>query len=252
MPIITTGEGPVSFEESGAGDPIVLLHGIQGTARTWDAIVPLLNAHHRLVCPNLRGRADSHSPVDPQAYTLKGFASDLSAVMKPIAEPAIIVAWSMGVSVLLELLRQGHAEQIRALVLVSGTAFAGVEARWFHSTTLSGLEQEAQERAAKLHLVEAAHPHAVAAAWRHVQQADYRDLLPTIPYPTLVVHGSDDDQCPIAHGRFLAQQIPHAKMNEWKGCGHNPMAHDPRRFAGVITEFAHAVYGGIENKSSPQ
>lgn len=243
MPTIMTDDGPVSFRESGTGHPLVLLHGIQGTAKTWDAVVPMLSADYRLICPNLRGRADSHSPVDAQAYTLKGFASDLASILASVCEPAIIVAWSMGVSVTLELLRQESSAPVRALVLVSGTPYAGHEARWFHSTTLPDLEQEARERAEKLHLVEAAQPQAVAAAWRQVQQADYRELLPNLPYPTLVIHGSDDDQCPIAHGRLLATSIPGAKMDEWTGCGHNPMAHDPVRFSRVVASFAHTLLG---------
>lgn len=238
MPIIDTSNGPVSFLETGTGRPIILLHGIQGTARTWDSVAPLLKADYRLVSPNLRGRSDSHSPQNPEAYSLQDFAYDLAAVMETIAEPVLIVAWSMGVSVTLELLRKQCSAQISGLVLVSGTPFAGNQARWFSSTTIAEVEQEARERGRRLALVEAAHPRAVAAAWHHVQQADFRDFLQSIPYPTLVIHGTDDDQCPIAHGRLLAEKIPCAQLDEWAGCGHNPMANDPERFARAVARFA--------------
>jgi pimeloyl-ACP methyl ester carboxylesterase len=238
MPIIATTNGPISFLETGTGRPILLLHGIQGTARTWDAVAPLLSERYRVISPNLRGRSDSHSPQNPEAYRLQNFACDLAAVVEMIAEPVLIVAWSMGVSVTLELLRKQRREQISGLVLVSGTAFAGDQARWFSSSTITEVEQEARERGRKLALVEAAHPRAVAAAWRHVQQADFRDFLPSIDYPTLVIHGADDDQCPIGHGRLLAEKIPGAQLNEWADCGHNPMAHDPQRFARAVARFA--------------
>lgn len=238
MLVIQTRNGPISFLETGTGSPIVLIHGIQGTARTWDGIVPLLKDRYRAVAPNLRGRSVSYTPNDPDAYRLREFASDLSAVLQTVGGPALLVAWSMGVSVTLELLRQQPRTQLSGLVLVSGSPCVGREARWFNGTTAAEIEEEARERSRRLSLVETAEPHAVAASWHHIQQADFRDLLPSISYPTLVIHGTADDQCPIGHGRLMAEAIPGAQLDEWPGCGHNPMTSDPARFADAISRFA--------------
>jgi pimeloyl-ACP methyl ester carboxylesterase len=78
----------------------------------------------------------------------------------------------------------------------------------------------------------------VAASWQHVRLTDFRDELETICMPVQVLHGALDDQCPIAHGRLLAQRIPGARLDEWPGAGHNPMAADPVRFADAVDRFA--------------
>jgi pimeloyl-ACP methyl ester carboxylesterase len=77
---------------------------------------------------------------------------------------------------------------------------------------------------------------------QHVRLADFRDQLATVAVPVQVLHGVLDDQCPIAHGRLLARQIPGARIEEWACAGHNPMAADPARFAEAVDTFASRVH----------
>jgi pimeloyl-ACP methyl ester carboxylesterase len=241
MPHIDTPAGPITYLDQGSGPVLVLVHGIQGTARTWDAIAETLTPRYRVVRPNLRGRGGSHTPPGAEAYSLAGFADDLAAMLRSIGEPAVVVAWSMGVSVSLEMLRNFQDVRPSGLMLVSGTPCAGDEARWFRGTSADEVAEEARARGLALSLTEAALPHAVAASWQHVRQADFRDELAAVAVPVQVLHGVLDDQCPIAHGRLLARQIPGARLEEWAGAGHNPMAADAARFAKEVDRFASGV-----------
>jgi pimeloyl-ACP methyl ester carboxylesterase len=238
MPHIDTPAGSLTYLDQGSGPVLVLLHGIQGTARTWDAVAAALAPRYRVVRPNLRGRAGSHSPPGADDYSLAGFAADLAAVLRSVGEPAVVVAWSMGVSVALEMLRRFPDVRPRGLMLVSGTPCVGDEARWFRGASAAEVAEEARARGVALSLTEAALPHAVAASWQHVRLADFRDELEKVSVPVQVLHGALDDQCPIAHGRLLAQRIPGARLDEWPGAGHNPMAADPVRFADAVDRFA--------------
>jgi pimeloyl-ACP methyl ester carboxylesterase len=238
MPHIDTPAGSLTYLDQGSGPVLVLLHGIQGTARTWDAVAAALAPRYRVVRPNLRGRAGSHSPSGTEDYSLAGFAADLAAILRSVGEPAVVVAWSMGVSVALEMLRSFPDTRPRGLMLVSGTPCAGDEARWFRGASAAEVADEARARGVALSLTEAALPHAVAASWQHVRLADFRDELEKVCVPVQVLHGALDDQCPIAHGRLLAQRIPGAHLDEWPGAGHNPMAADPVRFAVAVDRFA--------------
>jgi pimeloyl-ACP methyl ester carboxylesterase len=183
MPHIDTPAGPLAYLDQGCGPVLVLLHGIQGTARTWDAIADALAPRYRVVRPNLRGRAGSHTPPGADDYSLTGFAADLAAMLRSIAEPAVVVAWSMGVSVSLEMLRSFPDVRPRGLMLVSGTPCAGDEACWFRGTTAAEVAEEARVRGLALSLTEAALPHAVAASWQHVRMADFRAALADIAVP---------------------------------------------------------------------
>jgi pimeloyl-ACP methyl ester carboxylesterase len=43
----------LTFEEKGHGEPLVLLHGLGGSALSWDLVVPELQKHRRLILLNL-------------------------------------------------------------------------------------------------------------------------------------------------------------------------------------------------------
>ncbi len=51
-------------------------------------------------------------------------------------------------------------------------------------------------------------------------EMDVRAVLPTICVPTLVLHATDDRMVPIQVGRYLAEQIPGAKLVEFPGTDH--------------------------------
>lgn len=48
----------------------------------------------------------------------------------------------------------------------------------------------------------------------------WRERLAEINVPTLVIHGTEDPILPIEHGRAIAEGVPHAKMLEMDGSGH--------------------------------
>src|SRR5258705_7982769 len=65
----------VHVAQSGAGRPLVLLHGWPQHWYCWRHLIPLLAPHFRLICPDLRGFGWSDAP--PGAYDKEQFATDL-------------------------------------------------------------------------------------------------------------------------------------------------------------------------------
>lgn len=63
-------------------------------------------------------------------------------------------------------------------------------------------------------------PGTVAASLRMHLSVDVRRLLPRLRLPTLIVHQTNDMIVPVECGRFLAQQIPGAKLHERDGTDH--------------------------------
>lgn len=220
---------------------LVLLHGIQGTAAVWRPLLADLSRDRLVIAPNLRGRAGSYAPDDAGQYGLADFAGDLRAVLDSLPGPAVLVGWSMGCLVALEHLRGAGTRGLAGLVLVSGSpclaATGGQDAVWFQGDTVAALARNAAARARRLHLSESASDIAVAGSWLAAQAADYRDFLPDIDLPTLVLHGMDDPECPVSHARIMHQAIPGARLRLWPGCGHVPMAHDPATFARELDAF---------------
>jgi pimeloyl-ACP methyl ester carboxylesterase len=66
---------------------------------------------------------------------------------------------------------------------------------------------------------------------------DVRAILPTITVPTLVTHAHDDVGIPVQCGRYLADNIPGARMLEVAGVDHAPWFTDPDAILNEIEEF---------------
>ncbi|MFW6076035.1 MAG: alpha/beta fold hydrolase, partial [Chloroflexota bacterium] len=82
-----------------------------------------------------------------------------------------------------------------------------------------------------------ASPGSVATLNRMNLGIDVRHVLPAIRIPTLVVHRIDDRAVDISNGRFLAEQIPDARMLEIPGEDHIPWMGDIDTVTTAVTDF---------------
>jgi pimeloyl-ACP methyl ester carboxylesterase len=76
-----------------------------------------------------------------------------------------------------------------------------------------------------------------AALMMMAQEADVRPAFPTIRVPTLVVHRRDDGFAPVGNSRYVAAQIPEAKLVELPGSDTVVYAGDAESLADEIEEF---------------
>jgi len=99
----------------GQGPPVVLLHGLVGSSRYWDATYDDLARDHQLVVPDLLGFGQSPKP--PAGYTPDDHVDALVAVLDELGAtgPAAVAAHSAGSIVALRLALR-HPERVRAIV----------------------------------------------------------------------------------------------------------------------------------------
>jgi pimeloyl-ACP methyl ester carboxylesterase len=114
--------GPVKALSS-----LVLTNGLSTTARFWKTVATGLAESHRVVDWSYRGHGESASAANSD-YTLATHADDLLRVTLAVVAkepsgtpPPVHIAFSMGVTVLLELYRQ-RPDLVRAMVLIAGGA----------------------------------------------------------------------------------------------------------------------------------
>ncbi|MFD8640024.1 alpha/beta fold hydrolase [Streptomyces zaomyceticus] len=101
MPYITVGQentNPVElyFEDQGAGQPVVLIHGFPLDGHSWERqSAALLDAGHRVITYDRRGFGQSSQPAT--GYDYDTFAADLNTVMETLdLNDAVLVGFSMG------------------------------------------------------------------------------------------------------------------------------------------------------------
>src|SRR5438105_11213803 len=82
-------------------------------------------------------------------------------------------------------------------------------------------------------------PGQMTALNRMWMENDVRHLLPSIQVPTLVLHVVGDRVVRLAHGRYLAEHIPAARLVELPGGGAAPTTEPAEmdRWVGEIEEF---------------
>ena len=96
------------------------------------------------------------------------------------------------------------------------------------------------------HLRLSASPAAFATLSRMNAQIDVRNVLPAIRVPTLILHSVGDRAMDIGGARYLAEQIPGAKLIELTGPDHVPFLSDADRVADEIEEFLTGTRQGRE------
>jgi len=84
-------------------------------------------------------------------------------------------------------------------------------------------------------------PAAAVALAKMNTTIDIRDVLPSIHVPTLVIHRNGDRDVIIGNGRYLAQNIPGAKLVELPGDDHIPWVGDCDAIVDQIEEFLTGV-----------
>lgn len=122
------------------GSPVVLLHGLGGSAADWEAAGPLLGQEWRVFALDLRGHGESDWPDE---YDLELMVEDVVGFLDELELNRVgLVGHGMG-GVVARLLAQEHSDRVERLVLVETPAPSpatrarpgGPRARWTTTRT---------------------------------------------------------------------------------------------------------------------
>ncbi len=233
MPTVTVGQEnhadiEIYYEDHGTGQPVVLIHGYPLSGRAWDRQVPvLLDAGYRVITYDRRGFGQSSQPA--VGYDYDTFAADLSALLEHLdLRDAVLAGHSMGTGEVTRYLGRYGSARIAKGVLLSpippflmqtpdnpdgvpqslfdGFAQAaradtpawmkGFLDNFYNIDTLRGTLVSDQAYQASWNLAVTASA-AAAVACISTWTTDFRDDLPEIDVPVLVVQGDADQVLPI-------------------------------------------------------
>ena len=96
---VTSSDGtPIAFWRSGAGSPLVLVHGTTAAHWSFTFLSPILAERFTLYTLDRRGRGESG---DAGTYTIEREFEDVAAVVDSLDEPAALFGHSYGATVAL-------------------------------------------------------------------------------------------------------------------------------------------------------
>jgi non-heme chloroperoxidase len=257
MPFVKVGtensaDIEIYYEDHGAGQPVVLIHGYPLSGRGWDKQVPvLLEARYRVITYDRRGFGKSSQPAT--GYDYDTFAADLNALMEYLdLRDAVLAGHSMGTGEVTRYLGGYGSARVARGVLVApippyllqagdnpdgvpqslfdGFAEAaradtpawmkGFLDNFYNVDTLRGTLVSDQALAASWNLAATASATA-AVACIGTWTTDFRDDLPRIDVPILVIQGDADQVLPLDKtGRRLLGLIKDVQLVVVQGGPH--------------------------------
>jgi pimeloyl-ACP methyl ester carboxylesterase len=242
--------------------PLVLLHGVADSWRSYERVLEHLPASLRAIALTQRGHGDADRPES--GYRYRDFAADLAGFMEAKGlRSAVVVGHSMGAAVA-QRFAIDHPTRIRGLVLVGAFESLcrndGVRELW--QTTVSKLEDPVDEgfvrefQASTLarpvppgffETVVAESLKVPARVWRETfrgfAEEDHSADLHRIVAPTLVVWGDQDAFCPRSDQDALTAAIAGSRLVVVPGAGHGVHWEEPERVAACIADFVGSIPG---------
>src|ERR1019366_4866687 len=214
MPYVTVGpengaDIDIYYEDHGSGQPVVLIHGYPLDGHSWERQARvLLGAGYRVIAYDRRGFGRSSQPVI--GYDYDTFAADLNAVFE---------------------------DQEAQVIKDRYVYFKQFFDNFYNVDKLAPERISDQAWQASFNVAAAASPYASYAcidSWL----TDFRDDLPKIDVPTLVVHGTEDRILPYeATAKRLPGLIKDLTLVTVDGGPHNIGWTHPDQVNAALLEF---------------
>lgn len=250
-------------QDVGAGRPVVLVAGFGMDHAVWDGEVRALAADHRVVCVDMRGHGLSDKPLS--GYDLPRMAADLAAVLGALdLRDVTLAGWSFGGQIAFQLAAT-DPERLAQLVLVGSNGVRASRSESFPfgqppgevRSALIAAEQANRVLARRQTIASGFHAEpdpwalgwlvsrslqgmpswAAIACYETMLTADLVDAIPRVTLPVLQVIGTADPVHSARGARWLAAQLPDARLVELAGCGHYPMLEAQAAFHAALLDF---------------
>jgi len=251
---IEVGRLSVAYVASGAGQPVVLVHGGESSRRQYDPFRPLLGPGIRAIAYDQRDVGDT--VADPEPYTISTLARDCAGLIEALGyERAHLMGASLGGAIAMYVAIE-HPERVASLTLVSAPpnapgdvaekiiAMSPDERAKFMLDAVISPEGQRREPALVHQVQSLLRGSAMLSERRQdaIRTLDCADRLPEITAPTLVINGTDDPLVPATTAEFVAGQIPGATLELIDGGRHGLTLEQRETTAGLVRRFvlAHA------------
>jgi pimeloyl-ACP methyl ester carboxylesterase len=257
----------LDHHRGGAGEPLVLIHGIGHTWRGWKPMLPLLERSFDVLAVDLPGFGRSPSLPEGTECTPEALADAVERAMDDAGfDRAVLCGNSLGGWIALELARRGRADSVVAI------SPAGLQHRrekgWGRNMLLTMrwgarnlLPPEPLLRTVVGRVLFAGP--VVARPWRMDPDdfpevlrlfAECRGFLDTLPHtfegqpeglneidvPVRILWGTRDLLLLPRQAKRFERLIPNAELRYLDGLGHTPMSDDPELLAELIATTSRA------------
>ncbi|MCK7592261.1 alpha/beta fold hydrolase [Pseudomarimonas salicorniae] len=253
------------YLETGAGEPLLLVHGFTGSKENWLPVMAELGAHFRVIAPDLPGWGESQRDAGAD-YGFRAQAERLADFIARVApeQPVRLVGHSMGGGVAAVYAGQGPASMQRLVLMdAAGVPFDNDFSRRVGAGEHPFEVIDAVTLARQIDLVFTRKPwipwpaDSALIAQRSAQVDFERSVLAQIAgnegqayapavaaqgisVPTLLLWCREDRVIDRSAADEYAKRIRHAQLALLDGCNHMPMMELPADTARTLLDFLRA------------
>ncbi len=270
---LVTGDGVrLSYLEAGSGKPLVMIPGWSQTAEQFKYQIEGLGDRYRVIAIDMRGHGDSEKVS--HGYKIQRLSMDVHDALQALGLTDVtLLGHSMGCSVIWGYWELFGSEHLSRIVLVDEPPFLTANPAWSQAeldaagaiftpesvtqtyNDLNGpnaaavtegfvggmftthADPEKKAWAVQLNF-KLPRIHAATLLWNHCHQ-DWRDVIPRITVPTLVV-GGRVSVVPWKSVQWIAEQIVGSDLvifEEEEGGQHFMFIENPEKFNRAVADF---------------
>jgi len=246
------------------GEPLVFVHGYTGDITDWQFQIAEFSWDYRVLVMDLRGHGRSEAPADRSAYTIPAMSCDVEALVNEVGFAKYhLVGHSMGGAIVQEVALHSP-ERLLSLTLEDTAPILHVPGytvmeEW-NNKQISVAENEgmaavaalcrasplplpvppdleamANQRLARMSVDGFVGATLVGPKWQGTVER-----APAISTPTLIIYGALDLPPVVFASKWLAQLIPHAKVEAIPQAGHSPQWEQPDLYNGALRRHLEA------------
>ncbi len=259
MPVVKVNDFQMAYTDTGAGRPVVLIHGYPFNRSLWNEQIEALSGSYRVIAPDLRGFGGSDSSDGPS--TMNRMAQDVAVLLDHLGIPRVTIgSLSMGGYVTFAFYKQ-FASRVRALILADTRAQADTEeakqtrAQQAEKALTEGMAGIADAMLPKLLTPETVSkrpeivkrvrdmmlktkPEGAAAALRGMaERDDQTSLLSKITVPTLIIVGAEDAITPVADSEKMNAGVAGSRLVVLENAGHVSNLERTEKFNEALLDF---------------
>ena len=259
MPKARVAGGEIHYEETGSGEPLVFVSGLNGVARYWAPQIEAFSRRFRVIAYDQRGTGASDTLQ--RAFSVDEMAKELGALLDALGiQRAHIVGLSTGGAIGQTIAIEQPARVNRLVICSTWTHCDPWFRRLFEARRrmylTAGPELHVMFHPLWLYPPEYVNAHDAEIDEEHARSAssappvevsvgrigallrfDRRNDLGRIRAPTLVIASDNDYITPSYHAEALVKAIPGAKLEIVRGAGHSISKTRADEFNRLVLDF---------------
>ncbi|PSL13027.1 pimeloyl-ACP methyl ester carboxylesterase [Marinobacterium halophilum] len=270
--LLSTDQHPIRYVSLGRGQAIIFLHGWTSGAREWLPFANELSDRHHCFCWDARGHG-LHTPPVLESMQISQLADDLEQLLAHHdIHNAVLVGHSMGALISWEYIRNYGLGRIAGLCIVDQSPKLVTDTDWplgiygdfdhkrneafiqrleddfaegvlelaangFNTRSRENYAQNSRGFQQMRDYLRSLNGPALTRCWASLSQQDYRDLLPRIDRPTLLIYGDSSQFYSRDVPEWIEAQLPHSELHIYTQADHSPHLWHKEQFAHHLRQW---------------